>query len=210
MSVASWFVTAPAGRRDVARETPAARVAGRIAVLLPCGAGEHGLGAVLALALAREGGASTVLHLGWHVPGPLRCAAPGRPAGLRLARTLRDRDLPARAVGRLVHVTLPAADGDAAAAVARAVAASPAEAPVVIALGGARGPALDGLLVDADLVVVAGPPEDPRARAAAEGLVASGTPAMLWNDAPGLPWRRLARAGLAVGPIGRLPAGAGR
>jgi len=210
VSVSSWFLTAPAGARDVAGDAPATPVAGRIAVLLPCGADAYGLGAVLALALAREGRVSTVLHLGWCVPGPWRCAVPGWPAGLRLARTLRDRDLPARAAGRLVHVTLPAADGDAAAAAARAVAAAPAETPVVIVLGGARGPALDGLLVDADLVVVAGPPDDPRARAAGEGLCASGTRGVLWDGAPGPPWRRLARAGLAVGPAGRLPVGARR
>lgn len=210
MSVSSWFLAAPAGERAVARDAPATLVAGRIAVLLPCGADAHGLGAVLALALAREGRTSTVLHLGWQVPGPLRCAVPGWPAGVRLARTLRDRELPARAAGRLVHVALPAADGDAAAAAARAVAAAPAETPVVIVLGGARGPALDGLLVDADLVVVAGPAEDPRVRAAADGLTASGTRGMLWDDAPGPAWRRLARGGLAVGPAGRLPVGAGR
>ena len=205
MSVASWFLTAPVTERAAVRDHPATLTAGRIAVLLPCGAGEHGLGAVLALALAREGRSSAGLHLGWQVPGPARCAAPALPAGRRLARTLRARDLPARAVGRLVHVELPEVDGEAAAAAARAVAASPAQTPVTIVLGGARGPALDALLADADLVLVAGPPDDPRGRAATEGLVSRGVDAALWDDPPGPPWRRLARGGVAAGPAGRLP-----
>lgn len=211
MSVRSWFLVDGAGpgprAHPGAGEPPSA---GRVAVLLDVRAREPGLGAILGLALAREARAPAVLVLGWRTWAPAHAAVPAAPAGRRLARALRLRELRARASGRLVWVDLPEADDEAAAAVARAVAAAPAEMPVVVALGGPRGAALDALLAEADLVVVPGAGDDPRGRAALAGVATVSDRAVPWPRTPGPPWRRLAHAGVWGGPGAGLPAGARR
>lgn len=208
MSLRSWLLVDDPARAPAREWAPPA--AGRIAVLLDGRRGEPGLGAVLGLALARESRAPAVLVLGWHTWAPAHSALPAAPAGRRLARALRLRELPARASGRLVWVGLPPDDGEAASAVSRAVAAAPAGMPVVIALGGPRGAALDAFLAEADLVVVPAADDDPRGRAALAGAAAVSDRAVSWAQAPGPPWRRLAHAGLWGGPGAGLPAGARR
>lgn len=207
MTVRSWFIVDDAHRAPPAGEVT---IPGRVAVLLDVRGREPGLGAVLGLALAREAHAAAVLVLGWRTWAPARSTMPAAPCARRLARALRLRELDARASGRLVWVDLPQDDDAAATAVARAVAAAPAEMPVVVALGGPRGAALDALLAEADLVVVPGPQDDPRRRAALAGASTAAGRTVSWPRTPGAPWRRLAHAGVWGGPGAGLPDGARR
>lgn len=84
---------------------------------------------------------------------------PAGRASRRLAATLAARGHDATTAGRLTVVRLATAPEEAAAEARRAFAAA-ADVPTVLALGGPRPPALDALLADQDLVVVATRPDD--------------------------------------------------
>lgn len=99
-------------------------------------------------------GASCVLLAEWRggePPSEAGRAAP--PAARRLAERLAGRGIEATASGRTVHVPLPVEPAQAAATHQRAVAA--AGVPTICALAGARPRALDPLLDEQDLIVVA-------------------------------------------------------
>jgi hypothetical protein len=124
-----------------------------------------------------------------------RRAAAGRGAG-RLAARLSARELPAGTRGRLAWLTLPAAPAAAATAVRRASAI--VEGPLVTALAGARPAALDELVAEHDLAIVAAGPESPLARAALARLAEAGVAASAHAPLARGPRRTLALAGLAA------------
>ena len=78
------------------------------------------------------------------------------PSARRVARVLQGRGLSAVARGRLVRLGLSQAPVQAAREVSRVTAVG---APVVLVVDGPRDPWLDGVLAEADRVVVAAPPE---------------------------------------------------
>lgn len=86
---------------------------------------------------------------------------PSRGGAARLAASLADRGHAARAAGRIVGVRLGEAPG--AVAEAERVRDAAPEVPVVLALGGARGPEWDRLLAAHDLVLLAVGPTVPPA-----------------------------------------------
>jgi hypothetical protein len=113
------------------------------------------LGAAVGLALARRHRAPVVAVCLWSAgpaAGPA-WRAPALPAARRLATGLAARGHDARPAGRLAVVRL-AGPADDAALQARRVLAAAGAAPAVLALGGPRAAAFDGLLVEQDLVVV--------------------------------------------------------
>jgi hypothetical protein len=142
----------------LARVFVAPRVADRSrpvsAVLAPsaavCGPGAVPLACALALALRRRGAA---LVCAWGASGTA-AGAPPTAAARRLAASMGARGIEARATGRLVVVTLASDAATAADEAARAAAAA-GEAPVVLALAGAREPDFDRVLAAQDLAVVA-------------------------------------------------------
>jgi len=110
---------------------------------------------------ARGVAAATALALGGGVVAAW-CAGPvaGAPATVgarRLAARLVRRGVEAVARGRLVWVALPDAAADAA-ALARRLDGALADAPLVLALGGARVAPLEPLLAEMEVVVVAAEP----------------------------------------------------
>ena len=112
----------------------------------------------------------------------------------RLAARLAARDLPAVARGRLAWLGLPDDPAEAAAAVRRASAV--VDGPLVTALAGARPAALEDLVAEHDLAVVAADPESALARAAVARLAARGIDARACRPLRrGLP-RTIALAGL--------------
>ena len=119
---------------------------------------------------------------------------PAMPAASRLAARLSGRQLPAVASGRLVWLRLPLDPHGAATAVRRAVAT--VDGPVVTALAAARPAALDDLVADHDLVIVAADPATPLARAALARL--TGCSGLACRPLPRGPGRALALAGLVA------------
>lgn len=144
-------------------------------------------GGALALAILYAGAGRAAAVLEWdgasHAPGHDRPAAP---AARRLAAAWRDGDHAARAAGRLVRVTLPAAE-DAAAGEARAlIGRSPV--PTALVVAGPRGAMLEEVLAEQDRIVLAhrrGADAGAVALAAA-GLEALGPPAVTL-EVPGSP-----------------------
>lgn len=155
--------TGPVSKADV-RWLPPAEAAGtrtaaaceRIAVV--CAPRDARMaGGAAALALAQAGGASSVAVLDW--AGEERVSGGDRPASLaarRCAARLRAAEHAATAVGRLVRVALPG-DDEAAAAAARGAIAQ-AGLPSVLVAAAARGPAIERLLAEQDLILLAGRP----------------------------------------------------
>lgn len=183
---------------------PTARTPAGVAVLA-APADALALGAALGLALARVHRAPVVVVCVWSagtaVAGGWR--APASRAGRRLAVALAARGHAARAAGRLVVVTLDGDAADAAAQARRALAAA-GGAPAVVAIGGPRRAAFDGLLADQDLVVVGQRSgADPLlARLVVAGLGA-GVRACACEIPAANPARTLAGAGLALLPSAR-------
>jgi hypothetical protein len=185
---AAFFIApAEAAARPVAAPvSPAAR-----AIVLGVPAAVAPLAASLALSLRAPSGVVAL----WHTEGATGPGLSTRSAA-RLAARLSARDLPAVARGRLAWLALPDDPGDAATAVRRASAV--VDGPLVTALGGARPPALEQLVGEHDLALVAAAPDTALARAALAGLAARGVEAVA--SAPlrrGLR-RRAALAGFAA------------
>jgi hypothetical protein len=165
---AAWFVApaeAPA-RVAAAPVPPAARV-----VVLAAPADAAAVAAGVALALRAPSGLVAL----WRAEHePARGAATR--AAATLAARLATRDLPAVARGRLAWLALPGEAGAAAVAVRRASAV--VDGPLVTALAGARPPALDELVAEHDVVVVAADPATALARAALAALAVRGLEAI--------------------------------
>jgi hypothetical protein len=185
---AAGFFLAPAAtpRPEAATLRPAVR-----AVVLGTAADAAPLAAALALSLHAPAAVAV-----WE-PGArdeLARAAASRAAS-RLAARLSAHDLAATARGRLAWLALPAEPAAAVAAVRRASAI--VEGPLVTALTGARPPALEDLVAEHDLAIVAAAPGSSLARAALAGLADRGVAGTACAPlGRGLP-RRLALAGLA-------------
>lgn len=191
-----WLVepaVAPVGRPGT-RSRPRAIARPPSVAVLAAPAEAPALAASLALRLA--GGVGVVaIWTGAAEPGP-RAARAAIPAARRLATALVARELAAAASGRLVTVALPAGGAAAASALAR-VEAVLADGCAVLAAAGPRDAALDGVLVERDLVLVhAG--EDALAQLTLARLREQGARAERLDAAPGALARVLARAGLAL------------
>jgi hypothetical protein len=148
------------------------------------------LAAAAALALRTPG-----LVAVWNA-GRTPQAALATRAAARLAARLAARELPVVARGRLAWLALPADPTEAAAAVRRASAV--VEGPVVTALAGARPPALEELVAEHDLAVVAADPKGPLARAALARLKGRGIDARACRPLRRGLSRAIAVAGLAA------------
>jgi hypothetical protein len=218
-SVYEHFVMPPGDPRPAAHEDfvppdevpdracaePAPRTPPGVAVLSSA-ADAQPLGAAIGLALASRRRAPVVAVCVWTAglpAGPV-WRAPPTPAARRLATTLAARGHEARAGGRLAVIRLPP-DPNAAALQARRAVAAAGSAPAVLALGGPRVPALDELLDDQDVIVVAIPTgTDPAlARLALAGLASATARTCICEMPPAHPARTLATAGLTLLPSAR-------
>jgi hypothetical protein len=200
---AAEFFLAPAERfRDAVVVPPAVR-----AVVLAAPADAPSLAAALALSLRAAERSPAAAVADWGGDRELRPTAAARSAA-RLATRLTAHDLVATPRGRLAWIALPAEPAAAAEAVRRASAI--VDGPLVTAVGGARPPELEQLVVEHDLAVVAADPHSPLARAAvarltARGVTASARPPLRRGLA-----RTLALAGLAASRLDTSIAPAGR
>jgi hypothetical protein len=172
-------VPAVPARARVAAEPPRAVVLGPTADVLVAAA-------ALALDLRRRrrgGAAVVVLWSGEDAPDPAlpapAMAAPGLPGARLLAARLGRRGVAAGAHGRLVWCTLATA-GDTAGAEHRRIAAAAGDAPVVLALLGARSAAGDALLAAHDAALLAADPGSPLTELAAADLGRAGVPLRAW------------------------------
>jgi len=184
---AAFFVApaTPSASAEALVTPPAAR-----AVVLGAPADVVALAAAVALSLGPPGAVAL-----WNADRAPAAGLATR-AAARLAARLAARDLPATARGRLAWLALPADAAEAAAAVRRASAA--VDGPLVTALAGARPPALEDLVAEHDLAIVAADPAGPLARAALARLAARGIDARACRPLRrGLP-RTIALAGLAA------------
>lgn len=185
---------------DAACAEPAPRTPAAVAVLAPA-RDATATGAALGIALARRHRAPAVAVCvrADHPAAWPAWRAPAVPAAHRMTRRLRARGHDARAAGRLAIVRLPVTDDDAASV--RRVLAAAAGAPAVLALGGVRRAAIDVLLGEQDLVVVAARSDaDPLlARLALAGL-AGGARACACEVPAAHPGRALAMAGFLLLP----------
>lgn len=170
---------------------PRAR-AGTVAVLAPAGVLAVAAGAAAA-ELRRADGAPVALVCLW---GAAAAGAPARPAAGRLAADLCRRELPARAVGALCVVALPA-DAEAATATARRAALA-AAVPAVLAVARRDG-GWDPLLRGVDeLRLAIAPGMDPLlCELAAASLRRLGPPVRALELPHAVPARLAARLGFA-------------
>lgn len=192
----------PVDAATCARAIGSAAVLGAPAVVVP-------LAAACAGELRARGKAAAALLCLWRpAPGPhdagsAEPAVPSAesPAGAttpgarRLAARLTAHDLTATACGRLAWLALDPDPAAAAEQVRRCLAV--ADAPVVLAVAGARPPAFESLLADADLAVAVLPPDiEPALRDLALVTLRARERAVLAPLPPGPP-RWAAMAGLA-------------
>jgi hypothetical protein len=171
-------VTGPLERAAAFFVAPAAPAAPAAAVVAPPAARAVVLGAPgdvvpLAAAVALALGPPGVVAL-WNAERTPAAGPATRAAG-RLAGRLTACDVTAVARGRLAWLVLPAGAADAAAAVRRVSAL--VDGPLVTALAGARPLALEDLVAEHDLAIVAADPAGPLARAAVAHLTARGVDA---------------------------------
>jgi hypothetical protein len=151
------------------------------------------LAASLALVLRASERSPSGLVATWGVEEPPVRGTATRSAA-RLAARLALRDLAAVARGRLAWLELPEEPAEATAAV-HAVAAV-VDGPVVTALAGPRPPALEPLIDDHDLAVVAADPASSLACAALDALAGRSVPAVACRPVPRGLARALATAGM--------------
>jgi hypothetical protein len=187
--------------RAEVRAAPVSAVAPPSAAV--CGPDAQVLACALALLLRRRG---PVVVCAWRSEG--RWAGALATAGARrLAGSMAARGLAARATGRLVVVELDVTPAIASAEAARAAAAA-GDAPVVMALCGARDPVFDGALAAQDVAVVAaGDAPQELVRLSVAALEATSRRAVT-AGAPGAVAAWAARAGLWVAPDARRALGA--
>ncbi len=143
---------APPARRVAERTVPVT-----LGVLVSSGDGPM-VGAALGLAAAAAHRAPCAVVCRWTgaeaVEPPRSGLAGGAARGL--AQRLAARGLVTGACGRVVTVALPASDVEARAATERALAAA-GDLPLILAVAGARPPALDPLLAALDRLIVVPP-----------------------------------------------------
>jgi hypothetical protein len=190
------------------RARPAARVTTSLSqtALLCAPEDARALGSAVALSFARRARSPVGLLLLWRPGGPSATglAAPVTRRARLLAGSLRARDLRVTAGGRLVRVDLPDEPEAATAAAGHAEAA--ADAPAVFACAGPRTDALDDLLADRDLLLLAAAdPDSPLTSLALESLAELGPAvAALPTVVPPVS-RALALAGLSPPTTVSLP-----
>jgi hypothetical protein len=187
-AVGFFLAPAPTAREEAAALPPAAR-----AVVL--GTAQAAVPLAAALALSLRAGAPPLVAVWGAGDERARRDAASRGAA-RLAARLSAHELPARARGRLAWLTLPAEPQAAAAAVRRASVI--VEGPLVSALAGARPTALDALVAQHDLAIVAADPESPLALAALARLSEAGVAASAHAPLSRGLRRTLVLAGLAT------------
>ena len=181
----------------VAPRAPRGRVAAtrlplRAAVLGSAG-GAVPVGALLANALRSAVGAHAAALAVWAPGVSAARGEPSTPAASRLAARMAARGLPAVARGRLAWMALD--EHPVAAVVATRRAAGALELPFVVVLAGPRCDAVEGVLAEQDLVVIAAAdPEGPLARLAVAGC--AGAALACAPPAPGVA-RWVARSGAA-------------
>jgi hypothetical protein len=183
--VGAWLLEPPAPVSRPASVAVARRHAPTELALLAAPGDAPALARALALRVAR-GTAVVGLWPSARIP-----ALPATPGARRLAASLAARGLPGVGAGRLV--TVPLTDAAAAVRLRGAV----GDAPLVLALAGARDASWDRMLVDCDLVVVHAR-EAGVAELAVARLAEQGATAVRVDGAPGVAARALARAGLAL------------
>jgi hypothetical protein len=193
---AAGFFLAPS---DAKRASALTRVPGTArAVVLGSVQDAPPLAAAMALALRTADRAAAALVAVWRGGGERNSPTAGvaTPAAARLAARLSRRGLPAAARGRLIWLELPAEPQETPAVLLHAAAA--VDGPVVTALAGPRPAALEVVIDDHDLVLVAADPDAPLAHAALAGLAERGVSALACHPLPrGVP-RALALAGFAA------------
>ncbi|MDX6697041.1 MAG: hypothetical protein QOE65_438 [Solirubrobacteraceae bacterium] len=194
------FFLAPAGTVDMDRVAPVPPVF----VVLGDRTGAATVGCAAALALARHGDCSHAVAAVWPAAAAHSPQLPATRAARRAAGRLAERGCATDATGRLVRVRLPDGPVEAVAAAQRVVAV--ADAPVAIALAGARTAELDALLTvgDAALLVRRAGAEPALTRLAEAGLVRLGVPVFICEARPTGVGRLLAVTGIGVAsPIRR-------
>jgi hypothetical protein len=122
-------------------------------------------------------------------------AGPALPGAAALAARLSRRGLPVSARGRLAWLALPAGAEEAVPMLRNAEAAC-GDVPVVLAIARPRDAAVDAVLAERDLLVVAASPESPLAGAAGADVSALGVPARACAPLPPGAPRLAALAGL--------------
>lgn len=188
-AAAAFVEPAPAAVAPVAAALPR----GARAVVLGRPADALALAAALAGEMRARERAAAALLVTW--PGEPPRPAPAYRAAHRLATRLGSRGLEAVARGRLAWLALPGPSVAAAAACVRAEAAT--DGPTVVTVTGPRCDALDALLDECDLVLVALPPDaDPAlAELALAGLANCLAPVVACPPLSGASARLLALAG---------------
>ena len=170
----------------------------RVAVLGPAAAVPPLAAAVALNCRARARVPSALVAL-WRAPDaagpPSRPGGPVLPGAAALAARLSRRDLPVVARGRLAWLALPAGCDDALPMLRRAEAAA-GDLPVVLALARPRDEAIDAVLAERELLIVAAEPGCPLARVAEADACALGVPVRAWPPLPPGAARIAALAGL--------------
>jgi hypothetical protein len=183
---------------EPARQAPSRRAAippaARVAVL---GATHEVAAVAAATALGLRGEAGAAVVALWR--GDVSRPGVATRAASRLAATLTARELPAVARGRLAWLALPD-DPDAAARAVRRASALVA-GPFVTGVAGPRPPALELLIAEHDIAVVAAHPETPLARAALTTLADHGITALATAPLQRGAARTLALAGITARPM---------
>ena len=167
------------------------------AVVLGAPADAHPLAAAIALSLRAAADAPAAAVAVWEAGGveAPRASAATR-AAARLAARLTAHGLAAAPRGRLACAGLPPDPAEAAAAVRDA--STLVDGPLVTSLAGARPEALETLVAEHDVAIVAADPETALARAALAGLTARGIAASARCPPRRGLVRALATAGIAA------------
>ena len=196
---AALFV-APAGDRPARlRATAAPPPQAPSAVVLGSPGDAIPVARLLSTELRLRAGASCVLLAEWRGGElPLEPAGVASASVRKLAVRLSSRGIETSARGRTVHLPLPSEPVIAAATLHRAMVA--AGVPTVCALAGPRPAALDPLLDEQDLVVVAPPAEstDALAELALAGLATVRAPVVVSRPVPRGAARFLAASSVAT------------
>jgi hypothetical protein len=177
----------------------------RVAVLGSPGAVSP-VAAALALSCREQGGVASALVAVWpsdaaSSPAP---TGPALPGAATLAARLARRGVPTTARGRLAWLTLPTA-ADEAASMLRHAEAATGDLPVVLAVARPRDAAIDALLAERELLIVAAPPDSALAAVADADVRALRLPVQVCAPLPPGAVRFAALAGLRA-PRLELPA----
>jgi hypothetical protein len=188
---AAFLLAAPdPGARTAAAAVPAAA---RAVVL---GTLQDAAPLAAAVALTLRAPREPALVAVWRPGGADPVRGTSGPPATRLAARLARRGMPATARGRLAWLALEPEPDAARHAVRRAAAA--VDGPLVTALAGSRPPALEALIDEHDLAIVAVEPDTPLARSALAALLDRCVSAIACPPLPRGPARALSLAGIAA------------